>query len=118
MGYYVYTRGVNFTIPADKITEADETLKKLNGYEDKNTAVEILCEIGYEDTGINADGELELGSYSGKSFGDEEEFVWALSHLVKPGSHVNWEGEDGEHWQDYFPGDGTHIQKSGSIVYS
>ena len=116
MGYYVSTRGSNFTIPAEKITEADEALKKLNGYEEKNTAVEILCEVGYEDTCINADGDLVLGSYSGKTY-EEDVALYVLAHLVKGGSYVNWDGEDGEHWQDFFPGDGTHIQKDGVVIY-
>lgn len=138
MGYNVNTRGVDFTIPADKLEAATQALKELNQRDDLksggsrtkpcfswmsdnwdetlDTAAEILIEVGFEDTCVDEEG-LQLGSYGSKS-GDEKEFLLALAHLVKPGSYVSWEGEDGQHWQDYFPGDGTHIEKTGSIVYS
>ena len=116
MGYNVNTRSVDFTIPADNLEAAAQALKELNGDETLNTAEEILCEVGFENTYVDEEG-LHLGSYCTKSW-DEQEFLIALAHLVKPGSYVSWEGEDGQHWQDYFPGDGTHIEKTGSIVYS
>lgn len=116
MGYDVNTRGVNFTIPADKLAAATETLNKRRGNEEMETADEILREVGFEDCHISEDGALQLGWYNGKSI-EEEETLIALAPFVPAGSYVNWEGEDGEHWQDYFDGEGGHTQKSGFVVY-
>lgn len=116
MGYDVSTRGVNFTIPADKLEAATAALNKHKGNDEMEAADEILREIGFEDCHISEAGALELGWYNGKSR-DEEEFLIALAPFVPAGSYVNWEGEDGEHWQDYFDGEGGHEQKSGSVVY-
>lgn len=117
MGYNVNTTGVNFTIPADKLDAATEALSKLNGDERLTTAEQILREAGFEECSINENGGLDLNGYCGKSY-DEEQFLITLAPFVPAGSYVNWTGEDGEHWQDYFDGEGGHEQKSGSVVYS
>lgn len=117
MGYDINTRGVNFKIPADKLNAATEALNKHEGNVQMETAVEILSEIGFEGCHINQDGDLDLGWYNSKSH-DEEQYLVALAPFVPAGSYVNWEGEDGEHWQDYFDGEGGHEQKSGTVVYS
>ena len=117
MGYNVNTRGVNFTIPADKLEAATEALNKHKGNDEMETAEEILREIGFKECEITATGDLELNWYQGKSH-DEEEYLVALAPFVPAGSYVNWEGEDGQHWQDYFDGEGGHEQKSGYVVYS
>lgn len=116
MGYDVNTRGVNFTIPADKLEAATAALNKFNGDEQMDAAEVILREVGYEDCHIDEDGALQLGGYCGKSI-EQEEYLIALAPFVPAGSYVNWEGEDGQHWQDYFDGEGGHVQKDGSIVY-
>lgn len=115
MGYNVNTRGVNFTIPADKLEAATAALNEFKGNVQMETAEEILREVGYADCQITEAG-FELGGYSGKSF-EQEEYLTALAPFAPAGSYVNWEGEDGEHWQDYFDGEGGHEQKDGVVVY-
>lgn len=142
MGYNVNMRGSHFIIPADKLDAACQALKGLNKRDElksggsysggkqvsrnfswmpehydetMHTAAEILEALGFEVSW--ADGaDLELMGYDSKS-GDEGHFLAALAPFVPAGSYVNWEGEDGEYWQDYFDGEGGHEQKSGVIVY-
>lgn len=141
MGYNVNMRGANFTIPADKLDDACQALKELNKHDElktggsfgpgnqreywfawmpanydetMHTAAEILIELGFEIMG--EDGEdLTLVGYDSK-MGNERVFLAALAPFVPAGSYVNWEGEDGEYWQDYFDGT-TMTTKQGSVVY-
>lgn len=116
MGYNVNTTGVNFTIPADKLDAATQALSKHNGDGKLTTAEQILREAGFEDCSINEEGGLDLGGYCGKSY-DEDQLLISLAPFVSAGAYVNWVGEDGEHWQDYFDGEGGHIQKDGYVIY-
>lgn len=137
MGYNVNTTGIKFTIPADKLDAACQALKDLNkdpnadksgsregrpsfswmpeNYDETmHTAEEILKALGFQ-TWTENDGGLSLSGYADKT-GDEDVFLEALAPFVPDGSYVNWEGEDGEHWQLWFEG-GVMVQKAGSVVY-
>lgn len=147
MGYNVNTTGINFTIPADKLEEACQALKDLNkndelksggssgpeGHkhwfswmpedydETMDSAEEILNELGFDtESGFETEdgkpGDLSITGYDSKS-GDQDVFLEALAPFVPDGSYVNWEGEDGTHWQCWFEG-GVMTQKNGSIVYA
>lgn len=145
MGYNVTMRGANFTIPADKLDAACQAMKDLNKRDElktggsftfnpdgtpkrkpcfawmpedydetMHTAAEILMALGFEVSAEEGE-DLHLLGYSDKT-GSESVFLAALAPFVPAGSFVNWEGEDGELWQDYFDG-ASVTTKEGSVVY-
>ena len=141
MGYYVKTRGIDFTIPKEHLEAACQALKDLNKRDELKTggawgpdgrteawfawmpadydetlhsAEEILKEVGFE-VYDNGEGGIELAGYDSKS-GQEEHFVAALAPFVKEGSYIEWEGEDGELWRQVKVGDQI-ITQSGYITY-
>ena len=142
MGYNVSMRGSHFIIPADKMDAACQALKDLNKRDElksggsfgggqpaqhwfswmpsdydqtMDTAAEILEELGFDFSWAEG-ADLELMGYDSKS-GDEEHFLAALAPFVPAGSYVNWEGEDGDHWQYFFDGEAMST-RNGSITYA
>lgn len=65
-----------------------------------NTAQEIFEELGF-DTAFNADGDLEVHHYNSKT-GSEEDFLRAVAPFAKDGSYIEWRGEDGYMWRNFF----------------
>lgn len=78
--------------------------------------VHVFQELGFDwEIGGEGDDELLLTAYDKKS-GNEEDFLAAVAPFVRPGSTMEWRGEDGEMWQDTF--DGTTVRsKQGRVVY-
>lgn len=64
------------------------------------TAQEIFEELGFE-TILNADGDLEVHHYNSKT-GSEEDFLSAVAPFAKDGSYIEWRGEDGSMWRNFF----------------
>lgn len=67
-----------------------------------NSLPEVLEEIGFG-FGIdyNDDGDIVGLTYDGKT-GDEDVFLDALRPIIKEGSYIVWEGEEGEEWATRF----------------
>lgn len=70
------------------------------------SAEEILKELGFE-CELNADGSLSIVYYDSKT-GSEEHFLKALAPLVKEGSYIIWNGEEGAMWR--------HLVKNGELI--
>ena len=142
MGYNAMITEANFTIPAGNLDAACQALKNLNksddgksggyswekdaetvksfrgmdsDYDQKlHSAEDILKELGF---GLvtTGDGDLMVTDFDQNS-GDEQLFLAALAPFVPAGSYINWEGDDGQRWQDYFDG-ATHTEKVGVTTY-
>ncbi|QGJ92853.1 hypothetical protein PBI_BEAGLE_94 [Arthrobacter phage Beagle] len=145
MGYYASITAADFTIPTEKLDAAFEALKELDKHNDLKSGGsfgtlpdgthgqkswhfawmgddwtekcksvgDVLAELGFEISGT--DGDLEIYGYATKS-GDEEHFLRALAPFVKPGSYLEWEGEDSQRWRQDFDGE-TMTEKSGRTIW-
>lgn len=47
---------------------------------------------------FNEDGDLVLVDFTGEKFADDDKIWRRLSGFVKPGSYMEWLGEDGATW--------------------
>lgn len=145
MGYSADIESVDFVIPFENLTEAhrimcalNEPFKKANAerlaegrggffspahfawmdedYDEKlMSAQEILDELGFSLVN-DFDGGLRITGWQAEKIGDEDEFLEAIAHLVKPESYINWYGEDGESWQYHFDGD-KMVRKTGKVTF-
>jgi hypothetical protein len=146
MGYSVETLGVDFIIPAENLEAAFTALKELNKHNelksggsfgrkpdgsygqtgwhfawmdedyDKTSrdAEHVLNQLGFQ-TSLDDEG-LRIEWYDGEKKGDEEHFLEALAPFVKPGSYIEWEGEDRQRWRQDFDGE-TMTERSGRISW-
>jgi len=145
MGYYAGITAADFTIPAEKLDAAFEAVKELDQHNElksggtwgtrpdgtsgqigwhfswmdedwtercKNLG-DVFAELGFEISGT--DGDLEIYGYNSK-VGDENHFLRAVAPFVKPGSYLEWEGEDMERWRWDFDGT-TMTEKSGRTIW-
>ncbi len=139
MGYYIELIDSNFTIPADKLDEALEILKRLNVDtpaeqkrggswggsgrtaswfswmpEDYDKTVTSAAEV-FELLGFHVktsdDGALSLEGYDNKT-GQEDLFINAVSHLANDDWHLTWRGEDGDTWRNQATG-----TRTGRVVF-
>ena len=72
-------------------------------------AAAVLEQLGFY-VSYDEDGGLHFGEYDDKS-GQEELFVRAIAHLVEPGTHIRWIGEDDELWDWLFDGRGMRVEE-------
>jgi hypothetical protein len=126
MGYSARIVDYDFVIPSENLDEAyrvmcalNEPFKKANAekrgsgywytpshfawmdedYDEKcKDAEEILSELGFE-VYIDCTDSLMIVGWQAEKVGDEGEFLSAIAHLVKPGSFIDWVGEDGDRWR-------------------
>lgn len=142
MGYYVSTREVDVTVPADKVDAAFEAVKELNKHDnmkrggswgatgrsqawfswmdpdyDKTAAglADVFTMLGFEDSEYREDDTFVLGAYDSKT-GQEDLFLETIAPFVADGSHIMWEGEDGELWVNVFD-QGAMETKNVKIVW-
>lgn len=78
-------------------------------------AAEIFFELGFE-VAENEDGSLSLLWYDCKS-GQEELFLETVAPYVKPGSYIDWRGEDGSLYRYEFDGETMEV-KTGTVVWN
>lgn len=74
----------------------------------------VLKEVGFE-TSEEEEG-LRVDWYVGEKSGDEAHFFEALAPFAKPGSYMEWEGEDRQRWRWEFDGT-TMTTKTGTISW-
>lgn len=79
------------------------------------TVGRVLAELGFDVSSEKGGGDLEIYGYSAKT-GDERHFLEALAPFVKPGSYLEWEGEDRERWRWDFDGQAM-TQTTGRIIW-
>lgn len=85
-------------------------------YPSKCTTVhDILRELGF-DIDEDDDGNIVGLSYSSK-IGDEKLFLDAIAGLVRAGSYIDWQGEEGEHFRYEFDGSTGLIERYGRVVF-
>lgn len=132
MGYYVRTTGSNFYVAQSKKNAAYEALCALNQRDDLKTGgsfswmaadypskcedlKEVLEEVGFDVV------EDEAGNVTGLHYdsktGQESLFLSALAPFVRDGSHIDWQGEEGEHFRYEFSG-GRMLERDGRIVWA
>lgn len=76
---------------------------------------EILEALGF-DIDINDDGDVRIVNYSDKG-GDEDAFLAVLAPYVVDGSFIEWQGEDGAIWRNFFKC-GKFISQSPTITWN
>lgn len=59
--------------------------------------------------------EFGLRGYDQKT-GAEDDFLEAVAPFVRPGSYLEWRGEEGEMWRQEFDGEKL-VTKEGRVVY-
>lgn len=146
MGYNVSITNSDFHIDKDKLDGCFEALKALNKRDELKTggawgllpdgtsgqterwfawmapnydeicqsAEEIFQELGFESV-TDGNGTLSLEEYDSKS-GAEDVFLAAAAPFVRPGSFIEWEGEDGDRWRQDFDGE-TMTTRIGTTVW-
>jgi len=75
----------------------------------------ILYALGFEDIKFDADGNMISLWYDNKT-GAEDLFLQVIAPYVKAGGYLNWQGEDGSHYQYSFNGK-EMTMKSGVISW-
>lgn len=98
--------------------DTDYPEKALAEYEEKklpHPLVWVFQELGFDwETGLD-DEEFRLTYYDSKA-GGEDHFLAAVAPFVRPGSYLEWRGEDGEMWRQEFDGE-IYVTKEGRVVY-
>lgn len=79
------------------------------------SAEHILLMLGFNISDAYEGEGIEIIGYDSK-MGDEEHFIRALAPFVKPGSYLEWEGEDSKRWRWDFDGE-TMRESTGRIVW-
>jgi hypothetical protein len=76
---------------------------------------QVLEEVGFDVV------EDEAGNVTGLHYdsktGHESLFLSALAPFVRDGSHIDWQGEEGEHFRYEFSG-GRMLERDGRIVWA
>lgn len=141
MGYNVMLTNADFRIDKDKLDAAYQAMCELNKHDELKTggsygpggkteawfawmdpnypetcqsAEEIFHELGFE-TATDGNGTLSLEAYDSKA-GAEDLFLSAAGPFTRPGSFVEWEGEDGERWRTDYSGEDART-RTGRIVW-
>ena len=78
-------------------------------------AEEVFNELGFQ-TSVDNEGLRVEWWIDNSSRGDEEHFFEAVAPFVKPGSYIEWEGEDYQRWRWDFDGK-TMTEKTGTITW-
>lgn len=144
MGYYVSVADSGtFQIKADQLANVYEALIRLNDHDElKNggsydgstgrrevwfswmpadysylkTAADILAEVGFEFE-QDDDGTLHSFRYDNKT-GCEDVFLAACAPFVADDSFINWQGEDGDHYQFFFHGGVMYVVRGRTVFDS
>lgn len=146
MGYYVNIEDADFVIPVENLDAAYQAMCDLNKRDELKTggswgpredgtygqiakffawmdadypskckdAGDVLDALGFV-TEEAANGDLHIWGYDSKT-GNEEHFLDAIAPFVKPGSFLEWRGEDGYMWREDYDGETRQIRQ-GRVVY-
>jgi len=123
MGYYVHITYSNAVIPAENLPAALDALRELDARDDLKSGgssagakwfswmndfdlanapsvASVLERLGF-DVSEDEWGGLSIEGYEDKT-GDEGIFIQTLAPYIETGSHVEWQGEDGEAYRWHF----------------
>jgi hypothetical protein len=146
MSYNVETIGADFVIPPENLDACFEALKALNKRDELKTggsygrrpdgsygqisayfawmsetydeecrnAAQIFEELGF--TTSEDDEGLRLEWFDNNKTGAEAVFLEAAAPFVRPGSYLEWEGEDRSRWRQDFDGT-TMTTRTGTITW-
>ena len=146
MGYVVSLENADFSIPKEHWDAAFEAVCELNEHDELKSGggqgekwfswmlpdyprvarEEYLTRkrphplmVVFEELGFDWLVEDERGfclTYYDNKSGDEDEFLLAVAPFVRPGSVLDWLGEDGAMWRQEFDGK-TITTKTGRVVF-
>lgn len=145
MGYNVMLTAADYRIDKDKLDAAYRAMCELNKRDELKTggsygqrpdgtygqisthfawmdanypqtcqdAAQIFKELGFG-VAVDGNGTLSLEGYDSKA-GAEELFLAAAAPFARPGSYVEWEGEDGERWRTDYNGEGVRTRAGRTV---
>ena len=133
MGYCMSMREQDFFVPVENLPAMVEAIHALSGKEtigdssgrhfswvDQNfhtiTDPKRLLDAWRWDAVFNDNGDIDTIYFGGEKLGDDEVLFTAIGHLVKAGSYIEMQGEDGCLWRWVFDGK-SMTEQSATITW-